>query len=156
MTKNPTQLLVLALIAISLSGCATTPPQNLPKPTISEYFQTIGGGFISSGKSVKYALEFKVKKPVNGILPWYASIEFENPENLALPIFQIAEYAPGDQDISVRSQDLKLIANHRTYRVDVKAYSDPSRTQLVTNHTMLVRFDIPDELANSWGLKLLK
>lgn len=131
------------------------PAEDLPVPTITEYFKTEGGGFISVGNTVKYAIEIKPRKRVNGSKPWFARIEYENPEDVNAPLVQDQEFPPNKETFSIQSDALAAIKNRKTYRVTLKAYEDPGRTILITTHSIDIRFDVPDELAKSWGLKLL-
>jgi hypothetical protein len=143
-------------LAIFMTGCVTTPSQDaMPSPTSSEFFQTLGGGFASHGNTVAYAVQVQPKKLVNASKPWFAQIEFENPSDRKKPLVQIADFPADQARFSLHSDALYVIKNHKTYKVTLKAFSDPERTILITAHEMDVRFDIPDELAAAWGLKLL-
>ena len=147
--------LCLTVALVCLAGCAEAPTQSMPKPTVTDYFQTIGGGFISNGKSLMYAVDFNIRKPLNGSKSWFATVEFENPENSSSPLIQMNEYKPDQKNISINSAELYSIGNHRTYKVNVKAYSDSLRTNLIATHDMFVRFDLPDSMAASFGVKIL-
>jgi hypothetical protein len=127
----------------------------MPDPTTTEYFKTLGGGFISSGSTLNYAIRVQPRKPVNGTSTWFAQIEYENPENLQKPLVQFVEFQPDQASFSLHSETIHSIKNHKTYKVTLKAFQNPERTALITVHEMFVRFDIPDQMASSWGLKLL-
>ena len=152
--KQQSFLPILAVAAITV-GCASPQSDVMPSPTTSEYFKTIGGGFISTGRVLKYALNFQVRKPLNGSRSWFAVVLFENPENPENPITQLNEYPSTKIDISLTSSELNSIRNHKTYKVTVKAYSDAGRTNLITTHDMFVRFDVPNQIASSFGVKIL-
>ena len=145
-----------ASLAIFMTGCVTTPTQDaMPSPTSSEFFQTLGGGFASHGNTVAYAVQVQPKKLVNASKPWFAQVEFENPLDRKNPLVKIIEFPTDQARFALHSDFLAAIKNHKTYKVTLKAFSDPERTILITTHEMDVRFDIPDELAATWGLKFL-
>ena len=141
--------------AVVTIGCSSPQSEVMPSPTTTEYFKTIGGGFISSGRILEYALNFQVRKPINGNQPWFATVLFENPEDQNKPLTQLNEYPSNKIDISLTSTELSAIKNHKTYKVTVRAYSDSARTTLVTTHDMYVRFDVPNQIASSFGVKFL-
>jgi hypothetical protein len=79
--------LLCIFLSVALMACSSPQSGQMPSPTTSEYFKTVGGGFITSkGGGVTYALVFKVQKPLNGSNPWFAEVSFENPENRDKPI----------------------------------------------------------------------
>ncbi len=145
-----------ALLFLVLNGCATTQNDVMPVPTITEYFKTHGGGFISSGKTLKYAIQLQTRKPINGTDSWFAKIEYDNPENLQKPLVQSIEFAADQIQLHFTSDELRAIINHKTYKVLLKAYSNSERTMLVATHEMYVRFDMPDQIAKSFGVTILQ
>ncbi len=125
----------------------------MPSPTTTDYFKTDGGGFINHGKDLRYALNFNLRKPVNGSAPWFAEVQFENPADPSGPMIQFNEYRADEKAISITSSEVRDMKNHRTYKVTVKAYSDLGRLNLIATHDMYVRLDVPDQLAPSFGIK---
>ena len=152
---KPYSLLPILVSAVVTIGCSSPQSDVMPSPTTTEYFKTTGGGFISTGRVLSYALNFKVRKPINGTQTWFALVQYENPEDQTKPLIQLNEYLSTETDISVHSAELSSIRNHKTYKVTFKAYSDAARTILVTTHDMYVRFDVPDQIAASFGVKFL-
>ena len=152
--KTHSLLLALTVATVTI-GCSSPQTEAMPAPTTTEYFKTIGGGFISSSRTLKYALNFQVRKPINGSQSWFAVVQFDNPEDQNNPLIQLNEYPSNKTDISLTSTGLPAIKNHKTYKVTVQAFSDSARTVLVTSHEMYVRFDVPDQMAASFGVKLL-
>ena len=145
----------VAICGACFIACTPPTPELMPRPATTEYFKDLGGGFISSGNTLTYAIQIQPRKPVNGPNTWYAQIEFENPENPQKPLVQFIEFKPDEASFSLHSETIHSIKNHKTYKVILKAFQNPERTTLITIHETHVRFDIPDQLAASWGLKLL-
>lgn len=102
--------------------------EDMPSPTTSEYFKTVGGGFINHEAELKYMLKFQVRKPLNGNRLWFATVSYENPESESEPLSQLEEYSAEQSDISIRSTDFTAIRNHTTYKVTLIAFADQART----------------------------
>lgn len=144
-------LLISFFVFFSASGKC----ENMPSPTTSEYFKTVGGGFINHGAELKYVLNFQVRKQLNGNHPWFATLSYENPQGEGEQFFQLEKYSAEQRDISVRSVDFTAIRNHKTYKITLTAFADPERTAVIAVHDMYVRFDVPEQIAQSLGIKIL-
>lgn len=152
---NPRTLLIGLTVLAALLGCVSPQSTNMPEPTTTEFFRTVGGGFINGKATLRYALNFQIRKPINDSPTWYAEVRFDNPEDESRPLIQLLEFPAGQNDISIRSMELHAIRNHTTYRVLFKAFSDAERTSLVATHEMFVRFDVPDQMMPVFGVKVL-
>lgn len=146
---------VALLITFAAPFSASSKCEDMPTPTTSEYFKTVGGGFINHGAALKYVLNFQVRKQLNGIHPWFATLSYENPQGEGEPFFQLEKYSAEQSDISVRSVDFAAIRNHKTYKITLTAFADPERTVVIAVHDMYVRFDVPEQIAQSMGIKIL-
>jgi len=139
----------------ALSACTNPQTNLLPTPSKSEFFNTLGGGFINDSKSLKYALTVNITKPVNGTDSWFAVVEYENPSDISTPLTSTQEVKESEKRISFISPAMTAIRNHKTYTAVVKVYTNRELKQLITTHSMQVRFDVPDSVLPMMGIKPL-
>jgi hypothetical protein len=130
-----------------------------PKPVESEWLVTESGTFFIDGDTrgrdgaLCFHMEFRVRKPVTETL--YVTVDFENPEDKDSPLFSEFEIAPGTTIFEAKSEMIHAIRNRSRYRVKVWIYADVKRKELLGTHEQLVQFDMPRELLERFGIRLL-
>ncbi len=133
------------IVSIMLSACAAI--SSPPAPVKSEYFTTMGGGFITTiGKSPiqQYGVNLILIKdfPENS----YAVIEFQNPANATQPLVTESSIEEIKNASSSKYKDIFVlksppvfgITQNTNYQVSVSIYSDSTKTHLITTHKQLV------------------
>ncbi|CAM3889303.1 hypothetical protein [Ectopseudomonas alcaliphila] len=136
---------VIIFASFLLAACASL--SNLPKPEQSEYFTTLGGGFvITLGNPPTY--RYGVNLVITKTLPEsaYAVVEFQNPADssqpfvLAGPLEDLKKMTPSPYPNVwvLTSPAVQGISAHTNYAVIASIYSDSSRQTLTARHTQLV------------------
>jgi hypothetical protein len=131
-----------------------------PEPAESEWLVTkIGIFVIQKGASrwvdstLRYQMEFSLRRPVTETL--YVTVDFENPVDQGTPLFAEFEVAPGATSVDATSESFSAIRNRHEYLVKVWIYADVKRKQLLGTHEQLVLFQMPRELLDQLGVRLL-
>lgn len=137
------------LALLLLDGCIASSP---PKPAESSTFITEGAGFLIEEGTVKYGMNYGVKKKLED--PLYIVVEFENPKPGAKKIETETTLHPGEKSLQVQSPVLPGIQNDRSYSTVLKAYSDKGKTNFVTEHTQNVLFRMPEQYLRQTGVNL--
>jgi hypothetical protein len=145
---------LIVLIGI-LQGCASSPAPSSsgslppPKPAVSEYVETEGGGFtVQDGTEVRYGMTYLLRKEI-GEAPSYM-VEFENPVAGEKPLANGGMLEPSQTQIVVTSPLLPCIENHRNYKVSLKLFSGGN---LVAQHDDEVQFSVPASLLRGVDLR---
>ena len=130
------KLIIIAgiFISIILSGCGSLPPSS----TNSEYFKSVGGGFIydRDNKEVKYALTVTSignVKPGNFML-----VNFENPTGSSpLSISRIVK--DGESEFSLQSPPVNGLKAHTNYKITILLFSSKDRSKQLGTHVQLLQ-----------------
>ena len=134
-----------------LSACVSNPP----KPTISEYVKTEGGGFAidrtDNGSQVSYGMTYSLLRRV-GENP-SATVEFENPQKDSNSLVVEKEIIPGEDRLVIASPPLPCIENNRTYIVTLKLFANGG---LVAEHKDQVQFSVPGNMQSQLNLTWCK
>jgi hypothetical protein len=134
----------VVIVSLMLTACASL---LTPTPVESEYFTTLGGGFmmtLGAKPSMRYGVNLHIKKELPAHT--YAVIEFENPANKWLPyrtegsIEEIhSTFAGRYKNVFVfNSPSLQGVKRHSHYMITLSIYSDASQQVLVTRHEQRV------------------
>jgi hypothetical protein len=133
------------MVALLLTACASV--SSIPKPEKSEYFTTLGGGFVTTRgnpPTQKYGVNLVITKdlPENA----YAVVEFENPADRTNAIMiegsveEIKKMMPSafPNVMVLTSPVVHGVSRHTNYAVIVSIYSDSSKNSLAARHTQRV------------------
>jgi uncharacterized protein YceK len=133
------------IVSIMLSACASL--ASLPEPVQSEYFTTIGGGFVTtltSQPTQQYGVTLVTTKdlPQNA----YAVVEFPNPANKTQPFItegsfeEIKNSTPSKYPnmLILKSPVVHGVTQHTNYLVTLSIYSNSSKKSLVARHQQIV------------------
>ena len=137
-------MLTLMVCSISLAGN--------PNPTHSKYVSTLGGGFLINEGKARYAMTFKVSEDL--VRPLYVVVKFDNPENRKEDLLSTLVYETGG-DLVVQSDSFSSVKNGKTYRLELKFFSDPEHYEQVARHKAKVKFNLTPEVARIVGINLL-
>jgi hypothetical protein len=137
-------ILTLMVCSISLAGN--------PNPTHSKYVSTLGGGFLINEGKARYAMTFKVSEEL--ARPLYVVVKFDNPENRKEDLLSTLVYESGG-DLVIQSEPFSSAKNGKTYRLELKFFSDPEHYEQVARHKAKVKFNLSPEVAKIVGIKLL-
>lgn len=140
----------IAIAIITLMVCSVSLAGN-PNPTHSKYVSTLGGGFLTKDGQARYAMTFKVSEDLPR--PLYVVVNFDNPENKKKDLISTLVYESKD-DLVVQSEPFSSARNGKTYRLDLKFFSDPEHYDLVARHKAKVKFNLSPEVAEIVGIKL--
>jgi len=136
-------ILTLMVCSISLAGN--------PNPTHSKYVSTLGGGFLIGEGKIRYGMTFDVSDEL--ARPLYIVVRFDNPENKKKDLLSTLVYASKD-DLVVQSEPFSSAKNGKTYRLELKLFSDPEHYDQVARHKAKVKFNLSPEIAEIVGIKL--
>ena len=137
-------ILTLMVYSISLAGN--------PNPTHSKYVSTLGGGFLINEGKARYAMTFKVSEEL--VRPLYVVVKFDNPENRKEDLLSTLVYESGD-DLVIQSEPFSAAKSGKTYRMELKFFSDPEHYEQVARHRAKVKFNLTPEVARIVGINLL-
>lgn len=137
--------LLIIFVALLLAACAS--PSGSPKPAETEYFRTLGGGFLSNiNQSVThmYGVNLLLTKPLPEDV--HLVVEFENPANKNQPVTVEGTYeeikhlvnSTHDKILVLKSPEVTGIVPHTNYTITLKVYSDASKQLLITQHQQAV------------------
>ena len=134
----------VVFISLMLTACASL---LTPKPVESEYFTTLGGGFmmtLGAEPSKTYGVNLHIKKDLPSNT--YAVIEFENPANKALPYITEGSIEEIKNTFAARYKNVFVLTSpkvqgvqqHTHYAITMSIYSDQSKQKLLSRHQQLV------------------
>jgi hypothetical protein len=144
------QILKVASILLLAAGAWAAPP----KMAESRYLVTRQGTFIVvGGEGVKYDLQFGVRQPFAA--PVHVTVDFENPEDTASPLFVEMELPAGQAQFDVQSPPMKAVRNREEYLVKVWIYEDALRRKLIGTHEQVMQLKLPRQLLKLLNVRLL-
>jgi len=143
--------LIFSVVVALLASSASASP---PRPAKSDYLVTEGAGFLMhKGEGVIYAMTFAVRKEITD--PLYVDVVYENPADAKAPLVVPGSIKPGQKEFLSESPGIPAIKNRKTYRVEVRLFSDEARTHQVGKHVQDVQFEIPKGMEDFYDVKLL-
>lgn len=133
--------LLVSVFVIFLAACGS----NMPIPSISEYIQTEGGGFlIERNAGVKYAMTYTLLPPGQSVTSYKAVFESTLPNGQ--PVTSEGTIEPGTSELMVQSPVIPGVKNNHTYTVTLVLSTNDEQ---LTSHQDQVRFSMPSSvLAN--------
>jgi hypothetical protein len=144
-----------AVLSMTVLSLVSTMLLAQPKPEVSEYFKSLGGGIIADavkepGKLyVGLNLEW-VKRPAPGAL---LVVEFSNSKIAGKPetVEQPADVAV--PAFVVKSSAYRCAVNNSNYYVSITLYSDPTKSKLLGTHKQQIEVSVT---AAQWAALNLK
>jgi len=146
------RLLLTTFFALTLAWSHVS-AQSPSRPVTSKYLVTEGGGFLTGPEGVAYGLTFSARDTL--LVPAFATVIFQNPEDSKKPFTTQITIKPGQRDFMAQSPVFPRIANGKRYKVEVLLYSDEARTERLGKHVQKVLFYLPEEMAGKMGVELL-
>ncbi len=134
------------ILTLALTGCATS----MPKSAVSEYVETLSGGFVMNRRNqgVQYGMTYTLRKPL-GANPSYKA-EFESTIPNGVPVFTEGSINETEEDLIVLSPVIAGVKNDTTYNVTLSLYS---QDQLIAIHKDQVYFSIQSDILNTFGVR---
>jgi hypothetical protein len=135
-------------LAMLLAACVSSQP----RPSVSEYVKTEGGGFaVGNDEGIKYGISYTLLKSI-GKKP-SIRVEFENPKNGSAPLIYTKKLGASQQRLDITSKNLPCIENNRNYHIKLILYSNG---KVVATHKDQVQFSVPTSTLNQLNLKICK
>jgi hypothetical protein len=134
-----------------LLGSAVAGP---PMPVESQYLVTLSANFVIVGREgVKYDMSFGVRQPFDR--PVYLTVDFEDPEDPATPLFVEMELPAGQAKVDVLSPAMKAVRNRKEYWVKVSIFEDARRKKPIGTHEQTLELKMPRGLLKALNVRLL-
>jgi len=112
-----------------------------PSATISDYFETTGGGFLTEVKDgilvVKYSLALKKLKEIPADA--FIEVEFQNPKDKSKPILIKYKPNPADQELNFESPSMNGFKAYKNYKIIVRLYENDSKIRLLGTHEQSIQ-----------------
>lgn len=143
-----TQFRKFSLILVLFASTVFAGP---PSTTQSEYFVTVGGGFMISDGKPYYALTLRMLKD----LPpeHFIEVAFENPKRKQPLIVGAEKQEFVEGNLVLESPKLECIKNKKVYQAMLKVYESESKEILITEHYQKIKFQMPKQYLNQLGIK---
>ena len=131
--KVITRLFLIGLVTIA--GLSLAKP---PKPKTSEYFESLGGGFLYKDSKAFYVMDLKILKPPPP--GHHLEVTFQNPKKKAEDIKTTDRLEINGDLLSIASPVLACVRNNKKYTVTLELYSDPNKTEKLGTHKQKLEF----------------
>lgn len=124
-----TNRLSILLIAAMISACGLTPP----KPNESEYFKSVGGGFmyLKEEKEARYGLTVASK---GNVVPGnFVEVLYDNPMG-GEPLASSHLIKDNETQFNFQSPPVNGLKAYTNYTVQIYLYEDNTKTKLLGTH----------------------